>query len=139
MKQNYFLGLLMYAILSAGLLSANISCNERMKHLPKGLGKGAVALAFASTAVYFGLELREAIQPLFTRIPARHLPSGKERNALIKTGFLSCALVALGYTTWQLGSSSIESFGIFLDDDEEETADEEVSMPVEEPSKNEQD
>lgn len=106
-------------LLTSGMISgANISCNERMKHGPKGLLKGTVALVAGAATVYMASELKEAAGPL--RIPRAHTHDSKRREALTNSFFTLCALAAAGYVTWTFGKSCIESLKIYFDDSEDQ-------------------
>ncbi len=111
---QYRYGILLNALLLTGMISAaNLSCNERMRHGPKALVKGAFALVGGAATLYMVSELKDTLGPL--RVPAAHVHANKRQEALQNSLFTACALVALGYVTWKFGTSSLESFKIYLD------------------------
>ena len=116
MKGHYLFALLICCI-GTSLQAANVSCNERMRHGPKGVAKGVVALAGAAGTVYIATELIEAVQPFLET--HNYVSSSKKAAAFKNSCITLLALAALGYVTWETGSSSYESLSIFLDDDED--------------------
>ncbi len=126
---NKFLtSLVVGALLIGNSISAKVSCNERMRHGPKGLAKGALAAVGAAVTLYTVAELKQLLQPL--RIPDSHVHEDKKREALWNSLYTLCALASLAYVTWTLGASSYDSLKIYLDDDIEEINQEKLSMVV---------
>ena len=116
MKHRYLIGALICSFVSTGLV-LGMSCNERMRHGPKGLAKGSLALLCAAATVYTAADLHETSSPLWTDWVG--ITDEKKRQAFRDSSFEACALAALAYVTWSIGTSSLESLATFLLDDEE--------------------
>ena len=116
--KKYLIGIV-GALLIVRSISAKVSCNERMRHGPKGLAKGVLAAVGGVATFYTVTELKQHLQPF--RVPDRYVHEDKKREAFWNSLYTLCALASLTYVTWILSASSYESLKIYLDDDEEIT------------------
>ncbi len=124
MKRGYLIGLLICTLVSTGLLSATkMPCNERMRHGQEGLAKAVLTLACGVGSVYVGKKyLWEEVGTLWNLLnvlPEDATFPSKKQNTFTNVCFTGCTCAVLGYFTWKLGKSSIESLAIYLDDDME--------------------
>ena len=95
-----------------------LTCNERMRHGPRGVAKGLAALAGCAALGYLGREMWNISGPL--RVSSEIVGADKQKEALQNVGYTAIAMSALGYVSYLLGASSHESLTIFFTDDPDE-------------------
>ncbi len=86
-----------------------LNCNERIKHGPRGLAHGIMSIVGGLALWKLGGQLSEAWNI-----------NGTPREKFFQYSPSAIGCIALGYCTYYLGASCIESLSIFFSDDEEE-------------------
>ncbi len=112
------------SILLAGTLYATpaqkVSCNERVRHGPRGVYKTAAALLCAAGCSYFVLDIMHRAPDLRAPDELIRKEELKRWSTIKELFFKSLAATMLGYLSLQQARESYTSFSIFLKDDLEE-------------------
>ena len=108
-----------------------LTCNERMRHGPRGLAKAVASLAGLTAVAYFGSELKKVSLALLA--PAHRISDETRTDAFHRTVSTVIAMGSLGAIACMLGLSSIESIKLFYADDVEPDIVEKPSVTTVEP------
>jgi len=113
-------------LFAAHMMSASdVSCDARMRHGPKGLFKGVVAMLGAVAAYRIASDLKDVSRRFWAQGDTPHYAA--RRDVILNPWVAACALISLSYVSWTFSTSSLESLKIYFDD----SLDDEANKPTE--------